>query len=311
MSWATATTRYGDIDVMQPSELEPRRRALAVAAVAGVLVVLVYVCAVRTSWGQRLDATAVRGRRVLTQNDIHVAARLHRTIDIASLVFLGAAIMLVALARRRPRLAIGAGVIVAGSLATTEIMKHVLGRPQLGVFGALKHTQSFPSGHTTIAMALSVGAMFVAPRRMRAYVASAGVVFAAAVGCSLIATASHRPSDPIGAALVVTAWAAVVAVFLLGTDEEPGRGRSMWLRVTPWMASIGVACLGAAFGGVVVIAIAMHRGNLSSVGVGRAFVTAAIAIVGAVTTGMAALLFVLRDAELDRPPLARHDQRVM
>ena len=295
---------------MQPRDLEARRRAFAVAAIAGVLVVFVYLLAVHTAWGQRLDATAVRGRRVLSQNDIDVAARVHRTIDIASLVFLGAAIMLVALARRRPRLAIGSGVIVAGSLATTEVLKHVLGRPQLGVFDAVKQTQSYPSGHTTIAMALAVGAMFVAPRRVRASVATAGVVFAAAVGCSLIATASHRPSDPIGAALVVTAWGSVVAAFLLRADEHPGR-RSVWLHVTPWMATIGAACLGAAFGGVIVLTIAIHRGNLSSVGVGRAFAVAAIAIVGAVTTGMAALLFVIRDAELDRPSSARRRQRVM
>ena len=284
-----------------PDNPGPRRALVGIAVAATALLIAVYAFAVETRWGQRLDATAIKGRRVLSRHDIHVAARLHATIGVASVVLLGSAIVLVALVRGRPRLALGVGTVMAGSLATTEVMKRVLGHPNLGVVDALRHAPTFPSGHTTIAMALSVGAMFVAPRRFRTTVAVVGVVFAAAIGCSMVITASHRPSDPIGAALVVTAWSAAVAAVLLRTEPARHPGRPTWLRLSPWMALGGVMLLSAAFVSVVIVAIAIHYGRLDTVEIGRAFVAAAGAIVGTVMTCMAVLLLALHDTELDRP----------
>jgi len=288
--------------------LRHRRVLFGIAAFAMVLLFGVYLCAVRTPWGQRLDATAIRGRLVLSRHDIRVAARLHTTIDIASVALLGGAVVLVAFLRGRRRLMLGVGVLMMGSLATTETLKRVLGRPRLAATDPLRYLPTFPSGHTTIAMALSVGALFVAPRRYRTAVAVAGVVFAAAVGCSVVVTASHRPSDAIGATLVVTAWAAVIAAFLL--RAEPSRaGRPAWLRLSPWMALAGISLLSAAFVIVVVVALAIHRGRLDAIEIGHAFVGAASAIVGTILLCVATLLIALHDVDLDRPGRGRAETR--
>jgi membrane-associated phospholipid phosphatase len=274
------------------------------ATVATLLVVLVYALAVRTALGQRLDASALNGRHVLSSHDLNVASRLHTSIDVASIALLGSAIMLVALFRGRIRLAFGAGVIIVGSVATSEVLKRALPRPDLGVTDALGHTPSFPSGHTSVAMALAVGAVFVAPRRARAPVALLGAVFASGMGASLVATASHRPSDTIGAALVVTAWSAAVASVLLRSDSVrsgsvQANGRPTLLSFSPWMALGGIVLLVGSFAAAAITIIAIHYGRLDTVRFGREFVAASGAIAGTVLVCMAALLIALQSSDLD------------
>jgi membrane-associated phospholipid phosphatase len=284
-----------------------RRLFAAIAGVASCLVIVVYVIAVRTSWGQHLDAAAVRGRHsLLSQRDVHVAHTVHTTIDIASLLLFGGTIVGIAVLRGRVRLAAGVAVIIIGSLATTELLKRVLPRPDLGVTDAIRHTPSYPSGHTTIAMALSIGAILVAPARLRAAVAILGVTFASVIGCSVVVTASHRPSDAIGAALVVTAWTAATIAFLLRSAEHGHLSwRRSWMRVEPLMVIIGAALVGSAFLGVVGLAIAFHRGPLDAVELGRALVIAAMTVIGTVLLCTAIPLVALHDTELDRPVRAR------
>jgi hypothetical protein len=242
---------------------------------------------------------------VFSRRAIRVARDVHGTISVASIVLLGGAIVLVALVRRRPRLAIGAGVLIAGSVLTSEALKHTLGRPALDVVAPLYDKASYPSGHTTIAMALGVSATLVAPRRHRALVAVVGIAFAATVGCSMLVTASHRPSDMIGAAFVVTAWAAGVARFLLHdtrgeTTDVAEERRAM--TVSRLIALAGIGLLTVSFVTAAFIVLAIHYGRLETIDTGRAFVAAAAAITGTVLTCTAALLLALDDVDLDAPP---------
>ena len=164
-----------------------RRLLQALAVIAAAMVALVYVFAVRTRSGQRLDATALQGRRTLDPRAVHAAARLLTTIDVASLVLIGGAIVIVALVRSRPRLALGAGTIIVGSILTSEMLKHVvLTRPELGITDALRTHASYPSGHTTVAMSLGIAAMLVAPRRWRTVVGVIGVAYASAIGVAVV-----------------------------------------------------------------------------------------------------------------------------
>lgn len=277
-----------------------RRALLLLAGAATVLVIVVYGFAVHTSWGQRLDSAAIRGRHLLAARDIRVARRVHQTISIASVVLLGSAICLMALGRRRPRLAVGVGVMMVGSLLTTELLKRVLPRPDLGILDPLRKP-SFPSGHTTIAVALAIGAVMVVPIRHRGAIAVLGVGFSAAIGISLVITASHRPSDPIGAALVVTAWSAATAAALLQPAPRRRADRP-WLRLPPYMALGGVLLLTASFLVVVAVAIAIESGRLRTVPVGRTFVASGAAIVGAILLCTAVFLIAIGDEELDRAP---------
>jgi membrane-associated phospholipid phosphatase len=143
------------------------------------MVVAVYLVAVRTRWGQRVDATALRGRHVLDRRAVHAAGGLLSTIDVASLAFVGMAIVVVSLVRSRRRLGLAAGAIIAGSVLTSEVLKRVaLARPRLGVVDQLGRLATYPSGHTTVAMALGVAAMLVCPSHWR------GAVTVVAVLCT-------------------------------------------------------------------------------------------------------------------------------
>src|SRR5207237_6468526 len=87
--------------------------------------------------------------------------------------------------------------------------------------GALK--ASFPSGHATVAMALALAVVVVSPRVLRAPLAVAGAVYAAAVGISLVALGWHYPSDVLGGFIVAAAWSAAAVAVLRVWREPPER----------------------------------------------------------------------------------------
>ncbi len=275
---------------------------LTLAFGSAVTFVAVYLLGVRTTWGQRLDATALRGRSALRPRTIHAAHELLNTISIASLVLVGGLIVLVALARRRPLLAMGAAIVIGGSTVTSELLKHaILQRPNLGIFDAVGPDASFPSGHTTVAFSLAIAALLVAPSHNRAVVGILGSLYAIGIAVGVVATANHRPSDVIGAVLVVTAWAAVVAAVLLSVSfATPRDARDR--RVSPALALGGAALLAFAFVGLIGTVFAIRLDRLGTIAVSGAFAGACAAIIGAILVATAALLAALRGVSLD-PPL--------
>jgi membrane-associated phospholipid phosphatase len=286
-----------------------RRRLQALAVVAATMVAVVYILAERTTWGQRLDSTALQGRRAIGPRAVHAAARLLTTIDIASLALIGGAIVIVAVVRGYPRLAVAAGLIIAGSVLTAEVLKRaVLTRPELGISDALRTKATYPSGHTTVAMSLGIAAMLVAPRRWRVTVGLLGATYASAIGIAVVATANHRPSDPIGAAFVVTAWTAAMASLLIVPDRRRQRDPST-IRAPSLIVLGGLALIVIAFVGLAATIIAIRRNRLDTIELGGAFLTAAIAIAGTVLLTTGVILAALRDAYLERhlvavPPTA-------
>jgi membrane-associated phospholipid phosphatase len=291
---------------------ERRTDLFFVAAIALVLLAVLYLFGVRTAWGQRVDAAALRGSGTLRPAAVHAAGRLLATIDVASLALIGAAIVLVAVTRRRPFLAIGVAFIIGASVVTTELLKHViLTRPYLGVVDLLRFRPSFPSGHTTVAMSLAVAATLVTPVRARGWVALVAALYASSIGIATVATGNHRPSDPIGAVLVVTFWAALVMAALTTTSTTVPRERE-GPRISPALALGGVIALAVAFTALVVTVVAIRQARLGAVGLRGAFFGAAAAIGGAAFLAIATLVWVLRGVTVDPPPAAdaRGDQRV-
>lgn len=200
----------------QPAGDDPRvRRFLAASVGAAALVVLVYLVFVRTGWGQHFDDIAFDGREVEDPEVTRATNDLLHSVTRSSLVLLTGAIVVFALARRRWRLALVAGASITGAVVTTEILKlHVLTRPNLDDIAGIEEN-SFPSGHATIGMALSLGLVMVSPHRWRWLAAIAALVVSTTFGVGVLATGWHRPSDTIGAYLVAVAWVSLGTALLL------------------------------------------------------------------------------------------------
>ena len=187
------------------------RRYLAASAISAVLLLFVYLAFVRTGWGQRFDDIAFDGRQVEDPAITSATNDLLHSVTRSSLALLTGAVVLFALARRRWRLALVAGASVTGAVVTTEVLKLlVLTRPDLDGIAGIEQN-SFPSGHATIGMALSLGLVMVSPHSWRWLSALAALFVSMVFGVGVLATGWHRPSDTVGAYLVC------VVCFGLGT----------------------------------------------------------------------------------------------
>ncbi len=235
------------------ARMPPRRTPGAAAlgtlcALAALGAGLVFAVAVHTGTGQRLDDAAFSDAPFADAPRAYAATqRLLDTISVSSLALFGLGIMCIALLRRRPALAIGAGIVVLGANITTQTMKAYLERPDL-VTGTAPDTGAFPSGHVTVAMSLAMALVLVTPAALRWTATLAGWAYASGVGVAVIALDWHRPSEVVGAYLVSVAWTAGVAAVVLARDT--GRRED----ADPRAARLGAAAatiLGLAFAAVV------------------------------------------------------------
>ena len=144
---------------------------------------------------------------------------------------------------------VAAGLVVAvvGANVTTQILKdYILTRPNLGVTTGAGN--SLPSGHTTVAVTLSLALIVVAPQWFRSPSAWIGWAWTSLMGVSVMMEGSHRPSDVITAALIAGAW----ALALSPIERRPRHGAKVQ-RVMVWasLALIVIALLatGAAMWG--------------------------------------------------------------
>ena len=162
----------------------------------------------RTELGRNFDFDAVltglalRGAQRSSSNALLVA------ISSTSFVLFGGLLILAALLRRRLDLALAAALTLGGSFATTELLKKTLPARE-GVPDFLAN--GFPSGHSTVALALGLSYVLLAPERLRSLAVAGATVYAAAMGAVLVLNAWHFPSDVGGGFCVATAWAAASA----------------------------------------------------------------------------------------------------
>jgi membrane-associated phospholipid phosphatase len=272
-----------------------------------VLLAGLYLLAVRTRWGQRLDDAAFDGRTTRPAV-LRATGRLLDTISVGSLAFLGGAILGIAAIRRRVHLALIAGAVVLGANVTTQLLKDlVLGRTDLVPPPDLLGP-SFPSGHTTVAMSLAIALVLVVPARMRITAALFGLIYACMVGTGTVTAGWHRPSDVMGGFLVVIVWGAGATALLLrwrGAGKDPGDLDPPELLIRPGLALLGAALLGIAFVGFAAVFIALRQDRLDAVRLGGAFVASLAAIVGVGLVGVAGLLTAIQGVGLDPPSRAR------
>lgn len=184
------------------------RMALYGAAAGVVLLVMAWYLTFHLALAGRADRAILNGFGGLHRVRVDLVTNLIANLcDPQPYVFLAALPVLVALVRRRPRVAVAAGMIMLGASLTTQLLKPLLAAPRtVAVPGFAIDAGSWPSGHATAAMALALCCVLVAPARLRPAVGALMAGFAVAVCYSFLELGWHYPSDVLGGFLVASSW---------------------------------------------------------------------------------------------------------
>ncbi|MEA2134047.1 MAG: hypothetical protein QOC68_1956 [Solirubrobacteraceae bacterium] len=193
---------------------------LVVAAACTAAAALVWLTAYNLAPFAAIDARTLDGFvGLLGPRTAMPAERISQLVDPGPFALFSAALVLLALARRRPRTAIGIAAILAGSNVTTQLLKPALALTPV-VPGT--DTASWPSGHATAAMGLALCLQLAVPQRWRPTAAAVGGLFALGVASSVLILDHHEPSDVVGGFLVAGAWTALgVAALRAAAARRP------------------------------------------------------------------------------------------
>ncbi|GGU33800.1 hypothetical protein GCM10010178_27460 [Lentzea flava] len=155
-----------------------------------------YFALVWTSFGQKAENAALP--------ELSLQHSWASDVDMAIIV---AAVLVVLIARKK---AFPPLLVLGGSVLLAQVLKlYVLVRPALDEDAVLVHN-SFPSGHTTAAVASVIAVTMAVPKRFALVVAVPGALAAGAVAAETVSLGWHRFSDTLGAALLVSAIAFLV-----------------------------------------------------------------------------------------------------
>jgi membrane-associated phospholipid phosphatase len=177
---------------------------------------------------QERDASALYHASLVGGDRTHEAARmLLHLLDPVLFTIWGLALVAIATARARPRVAFAIAVVMGFAPLCADRLKPLLAHHHAHVAGVYNGYASWPSGHATAAAALALCAVLAAPARLRRVVAVAGVAFALAVGAALLIRAWHMPSDVLGGYLMATLCTALAVAGLRAAERRwPSRGAS-------------------------------------------------------------------------------------
>ncbi len=195
--------------------------ALGLAGLCVLSMVAVWVLAELVPAAQLKDAVALHDFTLLSRPAVDRPAEfLLHLLDPLQFVLWGIALVAVALARGRPRVALAIVAVMALAPYTAETLKPLAAHPHMHVGAIRVGAASWPSGHSTAAMALSLAAVLAAPQRLRVLVAWVGAAFSLAVGCALLILAWHMPSDVLGGYLVAAFWTSLAVAALRASERR-------------------------------------------------------------------------------------------
>jgi membrane-associated phospholipid phosphatase len=204
-------------------------RALGVAGLCLIGLAAIWAVAELVPGAQLRDALTLHDFTLLSRP--HVDSVANFLIDLLEpLLFVvwGAALVAVALARGRPRVALAVALVMALAPLTAEILKPLLAHPHPRVGNVHIGPASWPSGHATASLTVVLCIVLVTPARLRVLAATLGGIYALAVGCSLLILAWHMPSDVLGGYLVAALWMAIAVACLRFADRRwPRAGRPL------------------------------------------------------------------------------------
>lgn len=193
--------------------LDPRRFGWA-ALVSATAALVPYVVFVLTAAGQEFENRALLGGREEFREQRE--GWLAELDEIAALTLaIGIALVLgTALLRRKPLLAASSGGLIATTVVATEVLKRLLVRPELIEAPVHWLSNSFPSGHVAVAVAVGIGAVLVVPRVLRALVTLGAALYAMGIALAVGIAGWHRLSDVAGASFLVLSFGCVVLYLL-------------------------------------------------------------------------------------------------
>jgi membrane-associated phospholipid phosphatase len=189
-------------------------------AMCAVVLVAVFTVAVWTAAGQRFEdavlteASQLDGTRAQAQ-----AAWLLVTVRKSTLAVVTLAVLLTGWLRRRLVAGLAASALILMTAVATQVLQLVVYRPVLLEAGRRREDQSFPSGHTAIAMATLAALIFVLPPRWRIPATVLSAPWAIGIGLAAVTAGWHRPSDVLGSYLIVLVFSCGILVFLAGRDR--------------------------------------------------------------------------------------------
>jgi membrane-associated phospholipid phosphatase len=196
---------------------------LVLAGAELIAFLLVWRFFVRSEHGQLLDTLALSGNRVGQARVGGAVDTVLNTLSAVSLMVATAVVGFIALMRRRIAVAFGAILLIVGANLTTQVLKQIIYRPDLGIDPERAAAgNSLPSGHTTIAASVAVAFLLVLPGIYRGVGAVLGALVTAVAGVATLSAGWHRPSDAVAALLVVGAWAAAASLFILVAQRDHG-----------------------------------------------------------------------------------------
>ncbi|WP_428983036.1 phosphatase PAP2 family protein [Phytohabitans maris] len=179
---------------------------------------------VRGARGQLLDTVALEGNAIGQDRVDGLANTVLNAISVASLAVAMVVAGVIALARGRVLLTLVVTAFVATANLVTQVLKHGLDRPDLGVdLERVYAGNSFPSGHATVAMSVVIALVLVVPPRLRGVTAVVGALYATTAGVATMSLGWHRPSDVAGAVLVVGGCAALAGLLLVLAQGRDAR----------------------------------------------------------------------------------------
>ncbi|BBX19915.1 phosphatase PAP2 family protein [Mycolicibacterium duvalii] len=195
-------------------------RWAAVLSVAALFGTAVYLLAVQTTTGQRLEDAALRGANQVDPELRRVALEAFHTISVTSQLGAAAIVALIGLLRRQVWLAVaGVGVILGGQALTQVLKYRVLSRPDLAAAEGTFAENTLPSGHTTAAMCLLFATLIVMPYRFRGIAMFVTLTWAVGIGAYTVVIKAHRLSDTLAANAVALFVAAAAALLLAWTGR--------------------------------------------------------------------------------------------
>ncbi len=178
-----------------------------------------YWAFVRTTRGQFADESAWREADVAAPDTQLPFLRFLDTLPLVSVVLAAAAILFVAVVRRRIAAAVTAvGVILAANLTTQLLKNIVFDRPDRGV--ATLAFNSLPSGHTTLAASAAAAVFIIVTPRWRPFAAAAGGAYSVLAGAATFINLWHRPADVVAALLAVGTWTLIGGLIIMRTGDH-------------------------------------------------------------------------------------------